>query len=134
MDLGTLERQHSEIEEALLTINQTISNNNIDKDATKIAKEISILSGKLRVHLTTEDSSMYPYLLETGNEQVKTLAKEFADEMGHISEAFMAYKDRFNTRTKIINNQEDFFKETKQIFKVLQERMDKEDKHLYKFI
>ena len=134
MDLLTLERQHNEIEEAILNIKQTISNNNIDQDAAEIAKQISILTGKLRVHLRTEDTSMYPYLLETGTDQVKALAKEYADEMGHISEGFMAYKDKFNTRTKIINNSEEFLRQTKEIFKVLEDRMTKEDTHLYKCI
>lgn len=134
MDLGTLERQHSEIEEVVTNIKQIIGKNNIDEDAAEIAKQISMLTGKLRVHLRTEDDSMYPYLLETGNDQVKLLAKEYADEMGNISDGFMAYKDKFNTRTKIVNDPEEFLKETKEIFRVLGDRMTKEDTHLYKFI
>lgn len=134
MDLATLERQHKEIEEIVLDIKQTINNNDIEGDAAHIAKQISMLTGKLRIHLATEDKNMYPYLLENGDEKVKRIAKEYADEMGHISEAFMAYKDKFNTRTKIINSPQEFMSETKEIFKVLGERMDKEDTHLYKYI
>ena len=134
MDLATLERQHNEIKEVIANIKQIIDNDKIDEDAAEIAKQISMLTGKLRVHLTTEDNSMYPYLLETGSDQVKILAKEYADEMGHISEGFMHYKDQFNTRTKIINNPKEFLAQTKEVFKVLEERMSKEDTHLYKFI
>ena len=134
MELETLERQHSEIEEVVANIKQIIANNNIDEDAAEIAKQLSMLTGKLRVHLRTEDTSMYPYLLETGNDKIKALAKEYADEMGHISDGFMAYKDKFNTRTKILNNPQEFFSETKEIFKVLEERMAKEDMNLYKYI
>ena len=134
MDLAILERQHKEIEEIVLDIEQKIDNNDIEGDATHIAKQISMLAGKLRIHLATEDKSMYPYLLEKGDEKVKRLAREYADEMGHINEAFMAYKDEFNTRTKIMNNPQGFLSETKRVFKVLGERMAKEDTQLYKYI
>lgn len=134
MDLATLQRQHNEIEEIVIDIKQTIANNNVDEDAAHMAKQISMLTGKLRIHLATEDKHMYPYLLETGDARVKALAKDYADEMGHISQAFMVYKDKFNTKTKIINSPQDFVRETKEIFKVLQERMAKEDTQLYKYI
>lgn len=134
MDLATLERQHKEIEEVVLDIEQTINKNNIEGDAAHIAKQISMLAGKLRVHLATEDKNMYPYLLEKGDEKLKRLATEYADEMGHISEAFMAYKDKFNTRTKIMNNPQGLISETKETFKVLGERMAKEDTQLYKYL
>lgn len=134
MDLTTLERQHSEIEEVVVKIKQIIDNNSIDEDAAEIAKQISMLTGKLRVHLRTEDDSMYPYLLETGDEKVKALVKEYADEMGHISDEFMAYKDKFNTKTKIINDTQEFLTQTKEVFKVLEARMIKEDRYLYKYI
>lgn len=134
MDLATLERQHKEIEEIVSDIKQKVNNNNIDQDAAHIAKQISMLAGKLRIHLATEDKNMYPYLLKSSNANVQKIAKEYADEMGHISQAFMNYKDKFNTRTKITKSPEEFKSETKEIFKVLEERMTKEDTHLYKFL
>lgn len=132
MDLDILQRQHKEIQEIVTNIKQTVENNNIGEDASHMAKQISMLAGKLRVHLATEDKHMYPYLLQSEDAKVRDIAKDYADEMGHISQEFMDYKDGFNTRTKIINNPQEFVKETQQIFKILEERMFKEDTHLYK--
>lgn len=51
--------------------------------------------------------------------------------MGNISDEFVDYKNRFNTRTKIISNTREFVNETQRILRILEERIKKEDANLY---
>lgn len=132
--LETLKRQHEEIAEIISEIKSDIDQKDIAKEALEISSKISNLAGKLKVHLNTEDQYMYPQLLKSSNSEVQTTAQAYIDEMGTISTEFMAYKDRFNTRTKITNEIDLFVSESKRIFSLLQQRIAKEDSNLYQQI
>ncbi len=132
--LETLKRQHEEIAEIISDIKSDIDQKDIAKEALEISSKISNLAGKLKVHLNTEDQYMYPQLLKSSNSEVQTTAQAYIDEMGTISTEFMAYKDRFNTRTKITNEINLFVSESKRIFSLLQQRIAKEDSNLYQQI
>ncbi len=132
--LETLKRQHEEIAEIISEIKSDIDQKDIAKEALGISSKISNLAGKLKVHLNTEDQYMYPQLLKSSNSEVQTTAQAYIDEMGTISTEFMAYKDRFNTRTKITNEIDLFVSESKRIFSLLQQRIAKEDSNLYQQI
>lgn len=56
------------------------------------------------MHLSTEDQYMYPALLNSPNPQVKVVAERYIDEMGSIGSAFVAFKDNYNTKFKILND------------------------------
>ncbi len=132
--LENLKRQHEEIAEIISDIKSDIDQKDIAKEALEISSKISNLAGKLKVHLNTEDQYMYPQLLKSSNSEVQTTAQAYIDEMGTISTEFMAYKDRFNTRTKITNEIDLFVSESKRIFSLLQQRIAKEDSNLYQQI
>lgn len=55
---------------------------------------------------------MYPELLNSQSEEVRNTAKAYIDEMGTISETFMAYKEVFNTRSKISASPDSFASES----------------------
>lgn len=134
LDLATLQRQHKEVKQIINNIKIMLNKNDIDKYGLDIATQINILAGKLKIHLSTEDKYMYPYLLQSENETVRKMALDYSDEMGHINEEFVEYKDKFNTRTKIANNTKEFIEETSRVFKILEERMSKEDTSLYIYV
>ncbi|MFU0825800.1 hemerythrin domain-containing protein [Clostridium sp.] len=129
-----LKRQHVEIRELVNSINSLINRNNIENDAGEIAKNINILSGKVRIHLDSEDKFLYPDLLKEGNERVKNIAAAYTNEMGNIALVFNDYKNKFNTKTKILSDIDGFKKETYKVLKVLSNRLEKEDKELYPLI
>ncbi|HHY90380.1 MAG TPA: hemerythrin domain-containing protein [Clostridiales bacterium] len=134
MNLDMLKRQHEEIFSVLLEIKDIVRQGNLERDAADIAKQISILAGKLKIHLASEDKYMYPSLLNDGNPELKKMAEKFIKEMGDISDVFTEFKDRYNTKTKILNNRDGFLKEIENIFKTLENRIEKENKVLYPLI
>lgn len=55
--------------------------------------------------------------------------------MGGISDTFTNYKNKFNTKSKIISEgNEVFISETKKILVAIEKRISKEESELYKLI
>lgn len=128
-----LKRQHKEIRASLEAILCLIGQNNISDKALELAREISSLSGKLKVHLIFEDNFLYPDL-DKRNNKLKEIGQAYKKEMQDIGHKFMEYKDNYNTRGKIVAKTEAFVKDTIKIFELLKERLDKEDRELYPYL
>lgn len=131
LDARTLKRQHEEIYSAINLLKASINTGSLEDVAIEIAQKINVLAGILKIHLGTEDRYMYPYLLQSGDDELKIIAKDYVDEMGGISDAFTVYKNRFNTRSKILSDTKGLVSESKRIISVLEDRVMKEDMNLY---
>jgi len=132
-NINNLTRQHIEILEMIYNIKELI-NKDLEVESSEIAKNINLLSGKLRIHLESEDKFLYPNLLKNENEKIKNIAKCYIDEMGDILSIFNNYKNQFNTRSKIINNKDKLIINTKEVFDKIEKRMESEDRELYKLL
>ncbi len=135
LNIKTLKRQHEEIYDVIAELRESMgSEGDLENRAFEIAQKISLLAGKLKIHLGTEDRYMYPYIMENGSDELKKAAESSVKEMGDISAKFLEYKDRFNTRSKILNDLKGFLSETSKILHMLEERMKKEDSNLYRLL
>ncbi|CAH2212236.1 hemerythrin domain-containing protein [Tepidibacter aestuarii] len=130
-NISNLKRQHIEVIDTIKIIDKLIKNNDFEKYSSDIAKNISMLSGKLKIHLDTEDKFLYPKLIKHDSTEVKDKANKYIDEMGNICKIFIEYKNRFNTKSKITNNLDEFIKESNYTFDMIQKRIHKEDIDLY---
>jgi len=131
LNMNNLKRQHEDIDVILTNILKEIKSNDIEKNAMEISKHISILSGKLRIHLNEEDKWLYPSMEKSENSKLQEFNRKYQDEMKGLFGVFMSYKDKFNTKTKILNDMEGFKKETEFVFTKLKERVDRENQELY---
>lgn len=131
MSIDNLERQHNEIRDLLIKIKKNMNKSGIEQNVDTLVKDMNVLSGKLSIHMSLEDKFLYPKLMNSDNNSLKDLSKKYNDDMGSISAAFKVYKTKFNIKSKILNNADEFLKESLDIIKVLEERISKEDKFLY---
>ncbi|KMT21164.1 hemerythrin domain-containing protein [Clostridium cylindrosporum] len=131
VNINNLERQHEEIKELASKIKVNINSNNLEENIDVLVKDLNILAGKLSIHMSLEDKFLYPELINSKEDKLKEIAKQYSYEMGNINSGFKNYKSKFNTKTKILNNIEEFSKESKEIIKLLESRISKEDTHLY---
>nr|WP_315675503.1 hemerythrin domain-containing protein [Clostridium sp. 19966] len=92
------------------------------------------LAGKLRIHLNSEDKFLYPNLVNGEDMKLKALANEYIEDMGGIFNQFSEYKNKFNTKSKIKDNNKTFLQETRLIIDKIKKRIDKEENELYKLI
>jgi len=131
ISVASLKRQHEEISEVIGNIRSFIAGGKVEAGAQEVALLINTLAGKLNIHLNTEDKYMYPGLLESETEELKVLAREYMGEMGAISHIFLQYKEKFNTRSKILSAQEAFIAESQKVFDLLEKRVEREETSLY---
>lgn len=130
-NIDNLERQHGEIKDLFLKIKQDINSNDIKVNLDTLVRNINTLAGKINIHMSSEDKFLYPALVESKDKQLRELAKQYSEEMGHIHLEFNNYKNKFNTRSKILNDIDGFLKESKDTIKLLENRISKEDMYLY---
>ena len=133
MNLTNYLDQHKEIEIEMKTI-QTLLTGSVEENAEKIAKHMCQLAGKIKVHLSSEDTFMYPQLSKSEEESVRTLATRYQQQMGGIAEKFVAYKEKYNTKQKVLQNSSMIKAETNIIFREIENRVQKEESELYKYI
>lgn len=131
LGINNLERQHKEIWELLFKIKHIVNSNNINESIEDLVMNINTLAGKLNVHMNSEDKYLYPNLKKSNNEELRDMAEQYSKEMGNIYIEFNNFKNKFNTKNKILNNLDCFLVGSKELMKMLENRISKEDKHLY---
>ncbi|WP_202710846.1 hemerythrin domain-containing protein [Sporosalibacterium faouarense] len=131
INLPNLKRQHKEVLEIVKYIEEKVKNNNITDNAMELAKNNNILAGKLKFHLKEEDNNLYPNLISSEDEKLREYSIEYSTEMEGIFDNFMSYKNKYNTKTKILKDESRYIKDTNKIIGNLKKRILKEDVHLY---
>lgn len=131
MNIDNLERQHLDIKGLLKKINSILSIRNMEDSLDELVWDINTLAGKLNIHMKTEDKFLYPELINSSNTNLRNISKEYSEGMGSIYIIFTEFKNQFNTKNKILNDKDKFLIESKKVLKLLENRIEKEDKSLY---
>ncbi|GKT27199.1 hypothetical protein ADUPG1_004741, partial [Aduncisulcus paluster] len=93
-----------------------IASGKFDEKGSDIARNISVLAGKLKIHLSNEDKYLYPSLVDKGDSRLKSKAESYMSEMGGLSKTYMVFKDKYNTRSKIMSDSATFISESTVVF------------------
>jgi len=133
MNIPDLKRQHTEVLSLIRNI-ETLSSGNIDAAAKDVAYNINALSGKMKMHLLSEDQFLYPGLMNSSDIQIKETARRFSEEMGGLAGAFQSFVKQYNVPFRITNQKDDFLTESKKVFGLIKERIENEDRKLYPLI
>lgn len=130
-DVNNLLRQHNDILDLAEKINTYTTTKQIEAEAFSISLLLGQLAGKIKIHMITEDKFVYPSLLSHANPKVKSVSRQFADEMGHLAKTFESYKTKYMNSREISSNPDDFIQQTKLVVAALATRIEKENKELY---
>lgn len=110
----------------------TLINGTLDRtNATLIAELINKTTGVLNMHLASEDSFVYPKLLESSDTRVRSITQRYMDEMTKIADAYLAFHKKYNTPSKILADPAEFKQTFKKVRDALLLRMEREEKELY---
>lgn len=129
--MDNLERQHEEIKELFKDMKKTLQSPLGDSQIDEMVKLVNTLAGKLKIHMSTEDRLLYPALKKSQNDKLRQAEKQYSSEMLSLSETFAAYKNKYNTRSKILADVKAFTSESQIMLRLLEGRIAKEDKELY---
>lgn len=87
--------------------------------------------GKLVLHLGAEDKVLYPELAAHKDASVAAMAKRFSVEMQETAKAVVAYNNKWGTPTAIKSNATEFIAETRNVLRILADRIKRENQELY---
>lgn len=131
MDVLNLERQHKEILDLANYILENIKNVTVEENVNEIVRSINTMSGKLKIHLLNEDKFLYPKLLNSLDVALNRFGNKYFEEMKEVTKVYENYKSKYNTANKIKDDIKSFNKETTDVFKVLANRIEREEEELY---
>ncbi|WP_054791697.1 hypothetical protein [Lacrimispora sphenoides] len=80
------------------------------------------------------DQYLYPAFLRSGDSKLVNQAEEYQREMGNLLAMFTEFKDKYNTKIKILSEKESFFGEADKIMRSIDVRMQKEESGLYRLV
>ncbi len=126
--------QHADMLKITTEITPHLYVEELKNDASKVRLLLSKLLGKLAIHLAMEDQSLYPQMLVHTDEQVKEMARKFMDEMGGLGEAVNAYRNKWPSDLPIQEEPAEFIAQTNEIFIALANRIERENRELYKMV
>ncbi len=126
-----LRKQHENINALIKENIKLVNDKNLELHAPSIAKNISVLAGILQIHLSHEDQYLYPNLLNSDKPEIRNKAKAYIDEMGNLKAVYTDFKNKYNTKSKLMSNPGVFEKDFFVVFGAVEKRMNKEDSDLY---
>jgi len=129
--IKNLRRQHDDIMEIVDRLFEYIKKDSIREYVKDIARDVNVLSGKLRIHLQEEDRVLYPMMEKSDDRKIRKSNECYQREMKDLFDLFNQYKNKYNISGKILDNTESFIKETEQILSALKKRIEKENNELY---
>jgi Hemerythrin HHE cation binding domain len=103
----------------------------VSPNAEKIATSMIQMSAKIKLHLSTEDSMLYPAMIGSPDSQIAQIGQAFQTEMGGIAAVYGAFASKWNLGKAIAADPEGFRREANEIFKALHHRIQRENVELY---
>jgi hypothetical protein len=123
--------QHESIKSELRILKDLADKENLDTYGDKLALHVNTLAGKIRIHLVSEDKYLYPDLIEKGDPRLKKMATDYKNEMGDLADKFIVFKDRYNTKNKILKGESSIRADLKNIADQIEKRIRREENELY---
>jgi len=122
--------QHKEIVALVTDISSKLNPATLPVQADNVRSTLTTLAGKLSFHLGMEDKHLYP-LMQNVSPQAKQMAEKFMAEMGALADVFKNYTQKWPLAESIKKDPEGFCTQTKEIFKALADRVQREESQLY---
>lgn len=123
-----LRTQHDELIRLTTQITKEFTST---KDSAALFDLFSSLTEVLLKHLTLEDQTLYPFMLNSDNLNIRTMAKEFKLEMGDIAPVYIDFTKKYSSVIIIENNFEECHADTKNLFSKLIHRIIRENTILF---
>ena len=124
-----LRNENDEIKELSDVLSCLISNQSICKN-TVFCELLQRFQIKLNSHLNHEARSIYPELLSHDDKNIKQIAKDFLSNTRELDRILSKYVKRWCHQINS-ENHEEFENETKEMFRLVNERIQMEESYLF---
>ncbi len=128
--LKELQDQNQEIAELCRVLRILLNDTSVCD--TSIARELfQRFTGKVKAHLTLEANSLYAHLLSHEDMAVNSLTKRFLENSRELQRIFGSYEKKWCRHGVDVKGNEDFIRETHDIFDMILERINKETEEFF---
>lgn len=127
MNIDKFKHQHVKIFGCIDTL-RLYAASGIKEHAKEIASAVVAMSSVIKLHLTVEDTVLYPALRTS---TVARMGDAFQTEMKVIAKNYEEFARRWNTASNVEQDPEGFRKDANTVLKMLHARIKKEDKDFY---
>lgn len=128
MKTQNFRRQHDELVGIVGELMPFLSVSKIAENSKKIHSLMSQFSGKLKAHLSMEDTILYPAI---ANSEHKALASKYKGEMMILKPAIENFFKKYINIKTLEENAQEFIDELTQIIDTLKKRIEAEHRELY---
>lgn len=128
MKTQNFRRQHDELVEIVGELMPLLSVSKIAENSKLVHSLMSKFSGKLKAHLSMEDSILYPAIM---NSEYSVLATKYEGEMTALKPAIEGFFRKYINIKTLEENAQEFINELTQIVDILKKRIDAEHRELY---
>jgi hemerythrin-like domain-containing protein len=132
--IHNLKMQHKELTRITMDIVPRLEPATLASDASSVRKNLSMLTGILKVHLAMEDKSFYPFLLAHRDGELRKMAEDFLAQREEIQTRFLDYTARWMEKGAIEKDASTFIEETRAVLMELGTRMLEEDREFHPLI
>lgn len=130
MNIDKFKHQHIEIMQAVTDLRNLVKAGAAD-NATQIAAQIRSISALITLHLSVEDSVLYPVLQKSANTSQVAMGSRYQSEMTGLAAAYAKFAGKWLLPRYIADNVEHFRADANVVFKALHDRIHRENIELY---
>jgi hypothetical protein len=132
--VNNLKRQHLELTRITMALVPLFEVEPLRRDASEARRLLQSLTGVLRVHISMEDRSFYPSLLQHRDPQLRAMAQDFLARRDQIQTTYFAFIARWAEPSQIERDAEGFIAEAREVLLTLGQRMVQEDVEFHPLI
>jgi hypothetical protein len=132
--VSNLKRQHLELTRITMALVPLFEVAPLSCDASEARRLLQSLTGVLRVHISMEDRSFYPSLLQHRDAQLRAMAQDFLARRDQIQTTYFGFLGRWAEPNQIERDAERFIAEAREVLFTLGQRMVQEDLEFHPLI
>lgn len=130
MRINHFQRDHDQIKRDLETLH-TLADRGIAANAAEIAAQLLAMSAHIKIHLTSEDRTLYPKLAASGDATVVAMATRYQNEMSGLFDAFKHFVENWRIADRLKADPEGFRASANQVLKALHDRLHREEAEFF---
>jgi hypothetical protein len=132
--VNNLKRQHLELTRITMALVPLFEPAPLSRDASEARRLLQALTGVLKVHISMEDRSFYPSLLQHRDAELRALARDFLARRDQLQTTYFAFINRWTEAGQIERDAGAFIAEAREMLFTLGQRMVQEDTEFHPLI
>lgn len=130
MNIDKFKHQHVKIFECINTLRQHALSG-IAENAREIASTVVYMSSTIKLHLSVEDTVLYPALRSSKSKSIAKLGNQYQEDMKAIARSYEEFARKWNTAANVAKDPAGFRTEANVVLKKLHARIRQEDLDFY---